>query len=85
MENLYLLKLQPVQAIGLAKIENIPELRWDKKLFLIVGEAEVAKQKCINVLVGTLDTTNETFPIECLPLESSCNVAVLFYMLWMTY
>ena len=32
------------------------------------------KQKYINVPVGSLDNPNETFLIECLPLESSCNV-----------
>ena len=32
------------------------------------------KQKYINVLVNSLDTPNETFRIECLPLESSSNV-----------
>ena len=32
------------------------------------------KQKYINVLVGSLDTPNETFFTECLPLESSSNV-----------
>ena len=31
-------------------------------------------QKYINVLVGSLDTPNETFLIGCLPLESSSNV-----------
>ena len=32
------------------------------------------KQKYINVQVGRLDIPNETFLIECLPLESSSNV-----------
>ena len=36
-----------------------------------MDEAEVAKQKYINVLVGSLDTPNETFLVECLPLDSS--------------
>ena len=39
-----------------------------------MNEAEVAKQKYINALMGSLDTPNETFLIECLPLESSSNV-----------
>ena len=34
----------------------------------------MVKQKYINVVVGSLDTPNETFLIECLPLESSSNV-----------
>ena len=37
-------------------------------------KAEIDKQKYINVLVGSLYTPNETFLIECLPLESSNNV-----------
>ena len=39
-----------------------------------MDEAEVAKQKYINVLVSSLDTPNETFLVECLPLDSSSNV-----------
>ena len=54
--------------------ENIRELLRDKKEFLIVDEAEVNKQKYINVLVCSLDNPNETFIIECLSLESSSNV-----------
>ena len=55
--------------------ENNRELlRTDKKVFLIVDEALVDKQKSIDVLVGSFDTPNETFLIECLPLESSSNV-----------
>ena len=42
--------------------------------FLIVDEAEVAKRKCINVLVVSLDTLNDKFLIDCLPLESGSNV-----------
>ena len=49
-------------------------LLWDKKVFLIVDEAEVDKQKYINVLLGSFHTPNETFLIECLLLESSSNV-----------
>ena len=39
-----------------------------------MNEAEVDKQKYINILMGSLDTPNETFLIECLPLKSSSNV-----------
>ena len=53
--------------------ENIRELFRYKKEFLIVDKAEVDKQNYINVLVGSLNTPNETFLIECLPLESSNN------------
>ena len=56
------------------KEENIRVLLGDKKVFLIVDVAEVDKQKYINVQVGSLDTRNETFLIECLLLESSSNV-----------
>ena len=63
-----------VAQLASQKEENIRELLWDKKVSLIVDKAEVAKQKYINVLVGSLDTPNETFLIECLPLDSSSNV-----------
>ena len=39
-----------------------------------MDEAEVAKRKYINVLMGSLDTPNDTFLINCLPLESGSNV-----------
>ena len=39
-----------------------------------MDEAEVAKRKYINVLMGSLDTPNDTFIIDCLPLESGSNV-----------
>ena len=45
-----------------------------KKNFLIVGEAEVAKQKYINVLVGRLDAPNQTFLVDCHPLDSGNSV-----------
>ena len=35
---------------------------------------EVAKQKYINVLVGSLDTPTDTYFIECFPLESCSSV-----------
>ena len=38
-----------------------------------MDEAEVIS-KYINALVGSLDTPNEAFLVECLPLESSSNV-----------
>ena len=56
------------------KEEQIPELLHDKKIFLIVDEAEVAKQKYISVLVGSLDAPNQTFLVNCHPLESDRNV-----------
>ena len=45
-----------------------------KTFFLIVDEAEVAKQKYICVLVGSLDAPNQTFLVNCHPLDSGRNV-----------
>ena len=39
-----------------------------------MDEAEVAKQKYINVLVGRLDAPNQTFLVNCHPLDSGSNV-----------
>ena len=39
-----------------------------------MDEAEVAKQKYINVLVGSLDAPNPTFLVDCHPLDSSNDV-----------
>ena len=54
--------------------EQIQNLLRDKKIFLIVDEAEVAKQKYISVLVGSLDAPNQTFLVNCHPLDSGRNV-----------
>ena len=54
--------------------EQIQELLRDKKNFLIVHEAEIAKQKYISVLVGSLDAPNQTFLVDCHPLDSGSNV-----------
>ena len=56
------------------KEEQIQELLRDKKNFFIVDEAEVAKQKYISVLVGSLDALNQTFLVHCHPLDSGRNV-----------
>ena len=56
------------------KEEQIQELLRDKKNFLIVDEAEIAEQKYISVLVGSLDAPNQTFLVDCHPLGSSSNV-----------
>ena len=45
-----------------------------KKIFLIVDEAEVAKQKYTSLLVGSLDAPNQTFLVNCHPLDSGRNV-----------
>ena len=47
------------------KEEQIQELLRDKKIFLIVDEAEISKQKCISVLMGSLDAPNQTFFFIC--------------------
>ena len=44
------------------------------KKFLIVNKAETAKQKYISVLVGSLDAPNQTFLVDCHPLDSDSNV-----------
>ena len=54
--------------------EQIQELLRDKKFFLIVDEEEIGKQKYISVLVGSLDAPNQTFLIDCHPLDSDSNV-----------
>ena len=72
-----------VAQLASQKERNIRELLLDKTVFLIVDEAKVDKQKYINVMVGSLDTRNETFLIECLSLESSSNVKSRIYTLWM--
>ena len=56
------------------KEEQIQELLRDKKVFLIVDEAEIAKQKYISVLVGSLNAPNQTFLVDCHPLDSGSNV-----------
>ena len=53
--------------------EQIQELLSDKKCFLIVDEVEVAKQKYISVLVGSLDAPNQTFLVNCHLLDSGHN------------
>ena len=39
-----------------------------------MNEAEIAKQKYISVLVGSLDAPNQTFLVDCHPLDSGSNV-----------
>ena len=66
--------LASVTQLASQKEEKIRELLRDKTVFLIVNEAEVDKQKHINVQMSSVDTPNETFLIGCLSLESSSNV-----------
>ena len=63
-----------VAKLASQKEEQIQELPRDKKVFLIVDEAEIAKQKYISVLVGSLDAPNQTFLVDCHPLDSGSNV-----------
>ena len=63
-----------VAKLASQKEEQIQELLRDKKVFLIVDEAEIAKQKYISVLVGSLDAPNQTFLVDCHPLDSGSNV-----------
>ena len=39
-----------------------------------MDEAEIAKQKHISVLVGSVDAPNQTFLVDCHPFDSGCNV-----------
>ena len=39
-----------------------------------MDEAEVAKQKYIDVLVGSIDASNQTFLVDCHTLDSGSNV-----------
>ena len=39
-----------------------------------MNEAEIAKQEYISVLVGSLDAPNQTFFVDCHPLDSGSNV-----------
>ena len=63
-----------VAKLASRKEEQIQELLYDKKFYLIVDEAEIAKQKHISVLVGSLDAPNQTFLVDCHPLDSGSNV-----------
>ena len=63
-----------VTKLASQKEEQIQELLRDKNIFLIVDEAEVAKQKYISVLVGSLDAPNQTLLVNCHPLDSGRNV-----------
>ena len=52
------------------KEEQLQELLCDKKFFLVMDEAEIAKQKH----VGSLNAPNQTFFVDFHPLDSSSNV-----------
>ena len=67
MEKLYLFKALLKMAGGGMHPPHPPPL--DPPM-----EAEVAKQKYISVLVGSLDAPNQTFLVNCHPLDSGRNV-----------
>ena len=52
--------------------KQLYNLSISRQIILIVNEAEAARQKYINVLVGSLKTPTDTYLFQCLPLES-CN------------
>ena len=62
-----------VAKLASQKEKQIQELLRDK-FFFIVDEAEIAKQKYISVVVGSLDAPNQTFLVDCHPVDSSSNV-----------
>ena len=75
-----------VAKLASQKEKQIQELLRGKKIFLIVNEAEIAKQKYISVLVGSLDAPNQTFLLIAIHLTAvAMLIAVLFCTLWMTY
>ena len=63
-----------VAKLSSQKEKQIKELLRDKIIFLILDEAEIAKQKYISVLVGSLDAPNQSFLVDCHPLDSGSNV-----------
>ena len=65
-----------VAKLAFPKKEQIQELLLDKNFVLIVDEAEVAKQNYINVLVGSFDAPNQTFLVDCHPLDSGSNINI---------
>ena len=65
-----------VAKLASQKEEQIQELLRDKKIFLVVDEAEIAKQKYISVLVGSLDAPSQIFLVDCPPLDSGSNVNI---------
>ena len=56
------------------KMKNKFKNYFVEKNFLTVDKVEVAKQKYINVLVGSLNAPNQTFLVDCHTLDSSSNV-----------
>ena len=74
-------KVLPLQTAARTCVAKLASQKKNKfknyfvtKNFLIVDEAEIAKQKYISVLAGSLDAPNQTFLVDCHPLDSSSNV-----------
>ena len=63
-----------VAKLASQKEEQIQELLCDKKFFKIVDETEIAKQKYISMLVGSLNAPNQTFLVDCHTIDSGSNV-----------
>ena len=68
------LQLAHVLQIGIPKRGTNSRIISSQKKFLIVDEAEVAKQKYISVLVGNLDAPDQTFLVNYHPFDSGRNV-----------
>ena len=68
-----------VAKLASQKEEQIQELLCDKN-FLIVDEAEVAKQKYINELVGSFDAPNQTFDFHRLDSGSNVKSSIILHI-----
>ena len=62
-----------VAKLARQKEDEICDTLRDKKIFMVVDEADVAGQKYVNVLVGCLEAPTETFLIDCIPHNESMN------------
>ena len=58
-------------------MEKIKFYVQEKPTFLIVDEAEIAGEKYVNIIVGTLESPKRTFLLDCIPLESAANSDVI--------
>ena len=62
-----------VAKLARQKEDEIRDTLRDKKIFMVVDEADVAGQKYVNVLVEYLEAPTETFLIDCIPHNESMN------------
>ena len=63
-----------VAILAFKKEEQTQEKLCEKRIFFNADEAEVTKQKYIDVLVTNLDAPNQTFLVDCHPLDSGSNI-----------